>query len=72
MESTPHLYDTLVDILRQHQNWLDLRHLKTLAWMTVGLMQCWQNQSHGLGPVCAEPSRVRAEHRAAVCPLARE
>ena len=40
MESTPRLYDTLVHILRQHQNWLDLRHLKTLAWMTVGLIQC--------------------------------
>ena len=39
MESTPRLYDTLVDVLGQHQNWLDLRHLKTLAWMTVGLMQ---------------------------------
>jgi len=39
MESTPRLYDTLVHVLRQHQNWLDLRHLKTLAWMTVGLMQ---------------------------------
>jgi Transposase DDE domain len=40
MESTPRLYDTLVHILRQHQNWLDLRHLKTLAWMVVGLIQC--------------------------------
>ena len=39
MESTPRLYETLVDVLGQHQNWLDLRHLKTLAWMTVGLMQ---------------------------------
>ena len=39
MESTPRLYDTLVHVLRQHQNWLDRRHLKTLAWMTVGLMQ---------------------------------
>ena len=39
MESTPRLYDTLVDVLRQHQKWLDLRHLKTLAWMTVGLIQ---------------------------------
>ena len=38
MESTPRLYDTLVAVLRQHQNWLDRRHLKTLAWMTVGLM----------------------------------
>lgn len=39
MESTPRLYDTLVHILSQHQNWLDLRHLKTLAWMMLGLIQ---------------------------------
>jgi predicted RNA binding protein YcfA (HicA-like mRNA interferase family) len=40
MESTPRLYDTLVDVLHQHQKWLDLRHLKTLAWMMAGLIQC--------------------------------
>ena len=39
MESTPRLYDTLVAVLRQHQNWQDRRHLKTLAWMIVGLIQ---------------------------------
>jgi predicted RNA binding protein YcfA (HicA-like mRNA interferase family) len=39
MEGTPRLYDTLVQVLSQHQNWVDLRHLKTLAWMIVGLMQ---------------------------------
>src|SRR5215510_16393730 len=39
MESTPRLYDTLVHIVSQYQNWLDRRHLKTLAWMTVGLIQ---------------------------------
>jgi hypothetical protein len=39
MESTPRLYDTLVDVLSQHENWVDRRHLKTLAWMIVGLMQ---------------------------------
>jgi Transposase DDE domain len=39
MESTPRLYDTLVAVLRQHQNWVDLRHLKTLTWMVVGLLQ---------------------------------
>lgn len=38
MEDTPYLYDTLVQVLRQHRNWLDLRHLKTLAWMMVGLI----------------------------------
>jgi predicted RNA binding protein YcfA (HicA-like mRNA interferase family) len=40
MESTPRLYDTLVDVLHQHQKWLDLRHLQTLAWMMAGLIQC--------------------------------
>jgi hypothetical protein len=30
--NTPYLYDTLVQVLRQHRNWLDLRHLQTLAW----------------------------------------
>jgi len=39
MENTPRLYNTLVAVLSQHRNWLDLRHLKTLAWMMVGLLQ---------------------------------
>jgi hypothetical protein len=39
MEGTPRLYDTLVQVLSQHQNWVDRRHLKPLAWMIVGLMQ---------------------------------
>lgn len=38
MENTPHLYDTLVHVLSQHPKWVDQRHLKTLAWMMVGLM----------------------------------
>ena len=37
MESTS-LYRTLVQVLSCHQNWLDLRHLKTLAWMMSGLI----------------------------------
>ena len=39
MEHTPQLYDTLVHVLSQHVTWLDQRHLKTLAWMMVGLIQ---------------------------------
>lgn len=39
MKDTPDLYDTLVLVLRQHEKWLDVRHLKTLAWMMVGLIQ---------------------------------
>jgi hypothetical protein len=44
MENTPRLYDTLVHVLSQHATWLDQRHLKTLAWMMVGLIQSgWIN-----------------------------
>src|SRR5262249_61235413 len=39
MENTPHLYDTLVRVLSQYATWLDQRHLKTLAWMMVGMIQ---------------------------------
>ena len=39
MESTPLLYQTLVQVFGCHQNWLDVRHLKTLAWMVNGLIQ---------------------------------
>jgi hypothetical protein len=38
MENTSSLYDTLVQVLNQHANWLDFRHLKTLAWRLVGLI----------------------------------
>jgi hypothetical protein len=38
MENTPRLYDTLVHVLSQHATWLDQRHLKTLAWMMVGMI----------------------------------
>lgn len=39
MEGTPRLDDTMVHVLSQQQHWLDRRHLKTLAWMVVGLIE---------------------------------
>lgn len=39
MKSTPNLYDTLIHILGQHTHWLDKRHLYTLTWMIVGLIE---------------------------------
>ena len=36
MESPPRLYDTLVNVLSQHANWVDRRHLKTLAEKEAG------------------------------------
>ena len=39
MEDPLQLYHTLVQVLGRHENWLDIRHLKTLVWMVVGLIQ---------------------------------
>lgn len=38
MESTSLFYQTLLQVLGCHQNWLDTRHLKTLSWMVNGLI----------------------------------
>jgi len=39
MDGTPRLSNTLVQVFSQHQNWGDLRHLKTLACLVVGLIE---------------------------------
>jgi hypothetical protein len=39
MENTPRLYCELVALLGQHGKWRDVRHLYTLLWMVVGLIQ---------------------------------
>ena len=38
MEHTPRLDETLVHVFSPQRNWLDHRHLQTLAWMIVGLV----------------------------------
>lgn len=38
MENTSRLYDTLIKVFGEEPNWLDIRHLKTLVWMMVGLI----------------------------------
>jgi len=39
MEGTPRLYNTLFSLLGQHSSWKDVRHLHTLTWMIVALIQ---------------------------------
>lgn len=39
MENPLRLYHTLVQVLCNHRNWLDLRHLKMLAWMMTDLIR---------------------------------
>jgi hypothetical protein len=68
MENTPSLYETLLRVLGQHSNWLDLRHRKTLAWMMVGLI-CSKSVSLGawtpfvVSPAQYAQSLVRRFHR---------
>jgi hypothetical protein len=64
MESTPRLYDTLVDVLHPHQKGLDRRHLKTLAWMTASLIPCgnisltaWAPDVHSRAVFAQSPGR---------------
>lgn len=39
MENTPRLYSGLLEVLGQLGQWRDVRHLHTLGWMVVGLIQ---------------------------------
>jgi DDE family transposase len=39
MENSPRLYSELVGLCGQPGQWRDVRHLQTLAWMVVGLIQ---------------------------------
>jgi hypothetical protein len=38
MENAPRLDDAVFVMLGQHRHWRDVRHLKTLVWMVVGLL----------------------------------
>lgn len=38
MAKTSHLYNELLLLLNQSQQWADIRHLKTLIWMVIGLV----------------------------------
>ena len=42
MEVKSGLYHTLIVVLSQVDQWLDKRHMKTLAWMVIGLIESEQ------------------------------
>ena len=39
MTGVLNLYSNIILILNIHQNWLDIRHMKTFAWMIVGVIE---------------------------------
>ena len=72
MENSPRLYSELMALCGQPGQWRDVRHLQTLAWMVVGLIQAECVQVDGMGAVRAGAGAVRAEYAAAVSALAGE
>lgn len=48
MENAPRLYDAVFSMLGQHRHWRDVRHLKTLCWMVVGLRLEQPDKLNGL------------------------
>src|ERR1700756_5032119 len=80
MENTPYLHDTLLRVLGQHANWLDLRHRKPLAWMMGGLscsktvsLGAWTpfvvRQAQEAQSLVRRLSRWRDNNRITVAPL---
>lgn len=64
MAGTPQLFDTLVQQLGPLAPWLDVRHLKTLVWMIVGLLASGQISLNAwalfiTGRACYLQSKVR-------------
>jgi hypothetical protein len=39
MEKSPRLYSELMELCGQPGQWHDVRHLQTLTWMVVGLIE---------------------------------
>ena len=50
MAPTSRLYDALNDFLSQSEyQWRDLRHLKTLCWMVIGILESQSVHLSGFG-----------------------
>jgi hypothetical protein len=57
MENTPRLYSELVELLGQPGQWRDVRHLYTLVWMVVGLIQAGGVSLTAWGPFVSGRAR---------------
>ena len=71
MECTPRLYDTLVAHFTPTAPLAGSSAPETPGLDDGGPHAVWHHQSHGVDPLCAPPSCVCAEWRAAVSALAR-
>ena len=64
MTSTSRLYDALNDFLRQCENqWRDVRHLQTLCWMMIGMLQSQNVHLNGFGVYVKSRAQMAQSHQ---------
>jgi hypothetical protein len=64
MTPTSRLYDALNDYLRQCDNqWRDARHLQTLCWMIVGMIQSQNVHLNGFGVYVKSRAQMAQSHQ---------
>lgn len=64
MATTSRLYNALNDFLRQcNIQWRDARHLQTLCWMMIGMMQSQNVHLNGFGVYVVSRAQVAQSHQ---------
>ncbi len=64
MSPTSRLYDALSQFLRQREiQWCDVRHLQTLCWMMIGMIQSQNVHLNGFGVYVKSRAKVAQSHQ---------
>lgn len=64
MSPTSRLYDALSQFLRQREiEWCDVRHLQTLCWMMIGMIQSQNVHLNGFGVYVKSRAKVAQSHQ---------
>lgn len=64
MTPTSRLYDALNDYLRQSEyQWRDVRHLKTLCWMVIGILESQSVHLSGFGVYVKSRAQIAQSHQ---------
>lgn len=64
MTPTSRLYDALNDFLRQSEyQWRDVRHLKTLCWMVIGIVESQSVHLSGFGVYVKSRAKMAQSHQ---------
>jgi hypothetical protein len=63
MTPTSHLYDALDLYLRQYALWRDIRHVQTLCWMMIGMIQSQKVHPSGFGVYVKSRAKKSQSHQ---------